>query len=79
MLLLGATGLDAAALIEVMFIVWLASVSGGFVALRRTAKRIIASVPRLATFGPRNRARAPRRRKLQRKSDTKDEPDLAFA
>lgn len=79
MLVLGASGLDAAALIEVMFIVWLASVSGGIATVWRVTKRVIPNLVRLARSGPRNRSRARRSRKPQRKTDDKNEPGWAFA
>jgi hypothetical protein len=82
MLLMAATGLDAAALLEVMLIVWLASVSGSVLGAWRTLMRFTASSIRLvrAAAGSRNRARIPRRRKCRPQRKNEDEhPGWAFA
>jgi hypothetical protein len=80
MLLLAASGMDAAALLEVMLIIWLAAVSGGVTAAWRTARRIVTGVVRLVGRVSRNRSRAPRRRRQpQRKNDDQGEPGWALA
>ena len=80
--LLTAAGADAA-LLEVMLALWLASVSGGFVAAGRSVAHIAARSAQLvrAIFAPRNRQRASRPRKFrpQRKNDDQAEPGWAFA
>ena len=81
--LLAVTGLDAAALFELMFVVWFASVSGGIVGIRRTVARLAANVARLlrTISAPRNRSRSSRPRKPgpRPKNDDEAEPGWAFA
>lgn len=83
MLLMVASGLDAAALVEVMLIVWFASVSGGIAGAWRGAARLVSGIGQavgtaLARF---SRHREPRRngRRQHRKAEDLDEPGWAFA
>jgi hypothetical protein len=83
LLLMAASGLDAAALVEVMLIVWAASASGGMTAVGRRIMRLVSGISRIAsTVLPRpNRSRQPRRNggRRSRKADDLDEPGWAFA
>ena len=82
LLLLAASGLDAAALVEVMLIVWAASVSGGFVGAWRRAARLFSGIARfaIAALARPGHSRAPRRRKYRpQRQKTDDEPGWAFA
>lgn len=83
LLLLAASGLDAAALVEVMFIVWFASVSGGINGAWRGAARLVSAIGRAASsvMARPNQPREPRRngRRRPRKANDLDEPGWAFA
>jgi hypothetical protein len=82
LLLMAASGLDAAALVEVMLIVWAASVSGGITGVGRSLMRLVSGISRIASAVlPRpNRSRQPRRNGGRpRKADDLDEPGWAFA
>jgi hypothetical protein len=83
LLLMAASGLDAAALVEVMLIVWAASVSGGITGVGRSLMRLVSGISRIASAVlPRpNRSRRPRRNggRRPRKADDLDEPGWAFA
>lgn len=83
MLLLAVSGLDAVALLEVMMIVWLTSVSGGITGTGRRAARLFSRAARAvsAVLGRPNYSREPHRsgRRRPRKTDDLDEPDWAFA
>jgi hypothetical protein len=83
LLLMAASGLDAAALVEVMLIVWAASVSGGITGVGRRIMRLVSGISRISSaILPRpNRSRQPRRNggRRQRKADDLDEPGWAFA
>jgi hypothetical protein len=79
---MAASGLDTAALIEVMLIVWAASVSGGIAGVGREMMRLVSGISRIASAVlPRpNRSRRPRRNSGRpRKADDLDEPGWAFA
>jgi hypothetical protein len=81
-LLMAASGLDAAVLVEVMLIVWFASVSGGIHVAWRRAGRLLSGIARIAStvLARPNRARTPRRKsRPQGKKDDLDEPGWAFA
>jgi hypothetical protein len=83
LLLMAASGLDAAALVEVMLIVWAASVSGGFAAAGRRTMRLVSGIGRVvsAVFARPNQPRESRRngRRRPRKTDDMDEPGWALA
>jgi hypothetical protein len=82
LLLMAASGLDAAALVEVMLIVWAASVSGGFAGVGRRTMRLVSGIGRAvsAVFARPNQPRARRRNtRRPRKADELDEPGWAFA
>ena len=82
-LLLAASGLDAAALVEVMLIVWFASLSGGIGGAWRRAARLLSGIGRavVTVLARPNHSREPRRnsRRQPRKAGDPDEPDWAFA
>jgi hypothetical protein len=83
LLLMAASGLDAAALFEVMLIVWAASVSGGITGVARRVMRLVSGISRIAStvLSRPNRSRQPRRNgdRRPRKTDDLDEPGWAFA
>lgn len=83
LLLMAASGLDAAALVEVMLIVWAASVSGGVTGLARRAAQLFSGAARIVStvLTRPARSRAPRRnaRRPQSKDDDQAEPGWAFA
>ena len=83
LLLLAASGLDAAALVEVMLIVWFASVSGGITGAWRRAAQLFSRIGRAvsAVLARPNHSREPRRngRRRPRNADDLDEPGWAFA
>ena len=83
MLLMTVSGLDAAALLEVMLIVWLASVSGGIADTWRRTLRLFSGISRIirAVMARPNRSRDTRSnaRRLRRKADDLDEPGWVFA
>jgi hypothetical protein len=80
--LLVAAGVDAA-MLEVLLTFWLLLASSSIGTGWRTATRVAAKFARLllAVSAPRNRSRAPRRRKYRpsRKADDPNEPGWAFA
>jgi hypothetical protein len=84
MLMLMATmGLDAAFL-EILILMWLASVSGSLAAAWRSVRRTAARALRVARrpLSPRRRSRAPGRRRKPRPQGRKDDadgPGWAFA
>ena len=82
-LLMAASGLDAAALLELMLIVWLTGMSGGIAGAWRRTTRFLSGVARaLSTVVTRaRRPREPRRKapRRPRKADDLDEPGWAFA
>lgn len=81
--ILAVTGLDAAALLELMIVIWLVSLSGGVTGARRTITRLAAGTARLmrTVARPRTRARStrPKRPSSQHKNDDSPEPGWAFA
>ena len=83
LLLLAASSLDAAALVELILIVWVASVSGGIAGAWRRAVRLVSGIARAvsAVLTRLNQPREPRRngRRRPRKADDLDEPGWAFA
>lgn len=83
MMMFAAMGADAAA-VELMIIVWAASVSGGFAGAWRTAARIGNGLARLAKRSQSRpgRPRPPRSRPKSRPKGSKDDadgPEWAFA
>ena len=81
LLLMSVSGLDAAALVEVMLIVWAASVSGGIAGVYRRAVRLLSGAGRIvsAVFARQSPSRQPRRRRrAQRKKDDQGEHGWAF-
>jgi hypothetical protein len=83
LMLMATMGLDAA-FVEILILMWLASVSGGLAATWRSVRRTAARALRIARrqLSPRRRSREPGRRRKSRPQGWKDDadsPGWAFA